>query len=139
MSLAYGSTIYSNYSTSSIYVGEIQIESDRWQLITVPVIYGYWDTSNHVLVHDGVTIARVKNYVLDQIEDIMGNPVQSYIKVVNTYIGDNNYFYNYIPGVTNPLSTHNFPLAYLDGDRVEYVAFWIKSIHTSDIIIKWGE
>jgi hypothetical protein len=69
----------------------------------------------------------------------MGNPVQSYIKVVNTYIGDNNYFYNYIPGVTNPLSTHNFPLAYLDGDRVEYVAFWIKSIHTSDIIIKWGE
>jgi hypothetical protein len=139
MSLSYGSTIYSNYSTSSIYVGEIQIESDRWQLITVPVIYGYWDTSNHVLVHDGVTIARVKNYVLDQIEDIMGNPVQSYIKVVNTYIGDNNYFYNYIPGVTNPLSTHNFPLAYLDGDRVEYVAFWIKSIHTSDIIIKWGE
>lgn len=138
MTVSYGQLIYGNYS-SSVYGGEIEIEPDRWQLITIPVMYGYWDNVNHQLIHDGQTIARIKNYLLDQIADIMGNPVQNYIRIVNTFIGDNNFYYNYIPGVTNPLSVHNFPLVYLDGERVEYVAFWIRSIHNESIVVKWGE
>jgi hypothetical protein len=138
---SYGTTIYSGYGypAMSVYSGEIQIEPDRWQMITIPVMFGYWDTSSHQLIHDGMTTAYVKNYLLDQIEDNMGSPIQNYIRVVNTFIGDNNYYWNFVPGVTNPLSVHNFPLAYLDGERVEYVAFWLRSIHTDNIIVRWGE
>lgn len=137
----YGTTIYSGYGypANSIYGGEIQIEPDRWQMITVPVMYGFWDDVYHQLIHDGQTIATIKNYVLDQIADNMGSLAENFISSCNTYIGDNNFYYNYIPGVTDYRSIHNFPLAYLDGERVEYVAFWIRSIHTENIIIKWGE
>jgi hypothetical protein len=137
----YGTTLYSGYGypAMSVYSGEIQIEANRWQMITIPVMFGYWDSTNHQLVHDGQTVANVKNYLLDQIADNMGSAAENYISIVNTFIGDNNYYWNYIPGVTNPLSSHNFSLAYLDGDRVEYVAFWLKSIHTENIIVKWGE
>lgn len=141
MTVFYGNSIYSGYGypSQSIFYGEIEIEPDRWQMITIPVVYGYWDNINHQHIHDGQTRSTVKNYLLDQIEDIMGDVVQNYVKVVNTYIGDNNFFYNYIPGITNPLSAHNFPLAYFDGDRIEYVAFWLRSIHSENIVIKWGE
>jgi hypothetical protein len=123
MSVMYNTPIYSGYgdtSTSSLG-GEIQIEEDRWQMITIPVIYGSWNASVHQIVNDGQTIATIKNYVFDQIADIMGGPVENYIASAHTYIGDNNYFYNYIPSVTNPLSSHNFPLAYDDEGRIEYV------------------
>lgn len=135
----YGTSIYGGYDTLTVYGGEIQIEENRWQMITIPVIYGYWDDVYHQIVNDNTTIATIKNYVFDQIGDIMGGPVQNYIQSAHTFIGDNNYFYNYFPGITNPLSTHNFPLSYVDGGRLEYVAFWIRSIHSSPIIIKWGE
>lgn len=95
MTELYGTTIYSGYGypAMSVYSGEIQIEPERWQMITVPVIYGYWDSTNHQLIHDGQTIARIKNYVLDQIADIMGSSVENFIRSTHTYIGDNNYFF----------------------------------------------
>ena len=141
MTEIFGTTIYSGYGypAMSVYSGTIQIEADRWQMLTVPVMFGYWDSTNHQLIHDGQTVSTIKNYVLDQIADTMNSPAENFIKSVHTYIGDNNYYWNYYPSITNPLSVHNFPLAYLDGERVEYVAFWIRSIHNSDIIIKWGE
>jgi hypothetical protein len=141
MSVVYSSPIYGGFGdpTASLYNGEVQIEPEIWQMITIPVVYGYWDTTNHLLVHDGSTIATIKNYVFDQIADNLGSPAQNHISSAHTYIGDNNFFYNYIPNVTNPLSSHNFPLAYADGDRIEYVAFWIKSINVSPIVIVWGE
>ena len=141
MSEIYGTHIYSGYGypASSVYGGELGIDPNVWQMITVPVMYGYWDDVYHQLIHDGITVATVKNYILDQIADIMGSPAENYVFSVHTYIGDNNFFYNYFPGITNPLSVNNFPLAYLDEDRVEYVAFWLKSIHSSQILIKWGE
>lgn len=141
MTTIYGNTIYSGYGypASSVYFGEIELEPNRWQMIAVPVMFGYWDSTNSQLVHDGLTVATIKNYVLDQIADTMGGVAETYIESAHTYIGDNNFYYNYLPGVTNSLSVHNFPLAYLDGDRVEYVGFWIKSIHTDNIIIRWGE
>lgn len=119
--------------------GEIEIEPDRWQLISIPIRYGYWDTGSSQLIHDGVTVARVKNYVMDQIEDIYGGNAEDYIEVVNAYFGDNDFFYNYIPGVTNPLSPHNFELTFVDGARLEVTGFWVKSVHSSSLIIKWGD
>jgi len=118
--------------------GEIQIEANTWQLISIPVRYGYWDMSQHKLVHDGVTVARIKNYFFDQIEDKYGDPA-NFIEIANTFFGDEGYYRAYIPGVTNPNSDNNFPLAYVDGARVEYTGFWVKSISSSDIVIEWGE
>lgn len=118
--------------------GYIEIEPG-WQLISIPIQYGYWDNILHKHINDNITEANIKNYVLDQIEDILGLSGNTVISVANTYVGDNQFFYNYIPGVTNPNSTHNFKLCYVDGSAKEYSAFWIKSIHTTSFTIKWGE
>ena len=141
MSIIYDSVIYGGYNdpSNSSLNGEIQIEENRWQMITIPVTYGYWDISLHQIINDNTTIATIKNYVFDQIGDIMSNPVQNYIQSAHAFIGDNNFFFNYFPVITNPLSSHNFPLSYNDETRTEYTAFWIRSLHTSPIIIKWGD
>jgi hypothetical protein len=119
--------------------GRIEVEPNRWQLISIPIQYGYWDDTQHKLVHDNTTIARIHNYVVKQIEDVYGVPCNTMIEVFNTYFGDPNKYYNFIPGVTDPLSIHNFELAYQDGPNLEYTGFWVKSIHDTSFFIEWGE
>ena len=118
--------------------GEIEIEAGRWQLISIPVRYGYWNdaVSPGQLVHDGSTIARVENYVVKQLEDKYGSGV---VSSLNTYYGDNNFFYNFIPGTTSPASPHNFELTFMDGTRSEVSGFWIKSEYGSSMILEWGQ
>lgn len=122
--------------------GSIQIEPNRWQLVSIPVKYGYFDKNIGKIVNDGVTRAKIKEYVIDQVEYKYGPPEQ-FIEVCNAYIGDKNYFYSFVVGFTNPASEHNFPLIYLDYDsndnitREEITGFWIKSISNQPIIIEW--
>ncbi len=119
--------------------GTIQIEPDRWQLIAIPIQYGYWDNVLHKHIHDDITISRIHNYIIEQIEDIYSVPADTMIEVFNAFIGDVNKYYNFLPGVTDPLSEHNFELAYQDGVHLEYTGFWIKSIHNTPFEIIWGE
>ncbi len=121
--------------------GTIQIEPERWHLLAIPIKYGYWDNTTHKLVHDSITIARIKNYVMDQLEDIYSTPPETLIEVANSYPGDRNAFFNYVPGLTNPTSEHNFPLINidLDGPYGETAGFWIKSIHDDLLLINWGK
>jgi len=126
-------------TSGTISSGEMQIEAGVWQLLSIPVQFGYFNNGTGELIHDGTTVARIKNYLLDQIEYNLGNSAEDYIEVANCYFGDEDAFRNYVPGTTNPASSQNFPLAYMDGTRLEFTAFWIKSIHTSDIVIEWGE
>ena len=86
--------------------GTIEIEPG-WQLISIPIKNGFWDKVSHKLIHDA-TIATIKNYLMDQIEDILAKPVNEVISVANTYIGDNQFFYNYVPGVTAENNSNNF-------------------------------
>lgn len=116
----------------------IEIEPNRWQMVSIPIRYGYWNKTAHEHVHDDVTVARIKNYIIDQIEDVYGVPANTMIEVLNTYIGDTNKMWNYVCGVTIDASEHNFPLAYIDGTKVEYCGIWIKSIHPSLFNIQWG-
>ena len=125
-------------SGTCIKSGTIEIEPNRWQLVSIPIEYGYWDNINHKFVHDETTPAKIENYVIKQIEDIYSVSCNTMISVFNTYIGDRNVYYNFIPGVTDPLSIHNFNLAYQDGNNTEYTGFWIKSIHNTSFIIRWG-
>ncbi len=128
-----------NYGVGINFGAEIQIDPDRWQLISIPVQYGYFDTVNGEFEHDEVTIATIKNYVMDQISYIMNDVAEHFIQLANSYFGDEDAFRSYIPGVTNPNSMHNFPLAYEDNEQIEYTAFWIRSIHADPITIKWAK
>ena len=114
--------------------GTLQLEQG-WQLVAVPIQYGYWSTSSQSHVHDGSTIAKFKNYILDQIEDVYGS---GQVEVANTYIGDNQFFYSYVVGSTPESSPHNFQLVYEDGEHVEISGFWIKVTAASGIVVRWG-
>jgi hypothetical protein len=115
--------------------GSIELEQG-WQLVAIPISLGYWDSAEHKLVHDGTTVAKFKNYVLDQIEDLYGSDL---IEVANTYTGDQQSFYSYVVGSTPETSPHNFKLMYDDGGNMEIAGFWIKSLSASSITITWGE
>jgi hypothetical protein len=125
--------------TEGISKGCIEVEPNRWQMVCIPIQYGYWNKIVHKLIHDGITTAKIKNYVIDQIEDVYGVNADTMIEVCNAYIGDNNFFYNYVVGVTPELSIHNFELGYQDSSCIEWTAFWIKSIHPTSFNIIWGE
>jgi hypothetical protein len=122
--------------------GEIQIEPGVWQLLAIPQKTGYWDNVLHKMYKDENTISKFENVVITQIEDTYGVQASTVLEVANAYIGDENLFRNYIPGLTSPLSVHNFELVYIDIDggntREEVTAFWVKSIGATPIILKWG-
>jgi len=115
--------------------GTIEIEND-WQLCAIPVDFGYWNSTTHMHIHDSSTVAKFKNYVLDQIDDLYGPGL---IEVSNTYIGGVGQFYSYIPGSTPESSPNNFQMIYNDGIHKEVSGFWIKSLSVSSIIISWGK
>ena len=115
--------------------GSIELEQG-WQLVSVPIQFGYWDLSIHRLIHDDTTVAKFKNYVLDQIEDLYGT---GKIEIANTYTGDQQAFFSYVVGSTPASSPHNFNLIYEDNGNFEIAGFWLKSISGTPITINWGE
>ncbi len=115
--------------------GTIQLEKG-WQLISIPVRFGWWDSISHSHIHDNITVAKFKNYVLDQIEDLYGSNV---VEVANCYTGDAQQFYSYVVGSTPDTSIHNFQLVYDDNNNFEIVGFWINIIGNGSYIISWGE
>jgi hypothetical protein len=116
----------------------LTIEPSRWQMVSIPIRYGWWDSINHLHEHDDITVATIKNYIIDQIEDTYGVPAETMVEVINTYVGDVHKMWNYVCGVTIDSSEHNFPLAYMDGTNTEYCGLWIKSIHSTSFTIRWG-
>lgn len=115
--------------------GYLEIEYD-WALCAVPVEFGYWSKTEHRHIHDGMTVAKFKNYIYDQIEDLYG-PGQ--IEVSNAYVGGTGQFYSFIPGSTPESSFNNFQLMYSDGDFMEITGWWIKSVNPDSMLISWGE
>ena len=121
---------------SGIGSGSIELEYG-WQLVAIPIEYGYWNGTTHQHVHDDVTRAKFKNYVLDQITDLYGTGV---VQVANTYLGDVQAFYSYVVGSTPESSPHNFQLIYDDGVNREIAGFWIKITGVAaPYAITWGE
>ena len=117
--------------------GEIQLEANKWQMVTIPVKFGYFDVTEERLKTSKTIRSTVYNYVVQQLETVYNEPIYNLVEVINTYIGDNNFFYNYVPGLTSENSSHNFNLVYMDNDRNEIVPFWIKSKTTFDMVLKW--
>jgi len=116
--------------------GTIQLEYG-WQLVAAPVQFGYWNSIIHKHIHDGITEAKFKNYILDQIEDLYGTDK---IEVANTYTGDNQFFYSFIVGVTPENYPHNWNLIYSDSGSFEISGFWINVVGIDGpYTISWGE
>jgi hypothetical protein len=119
--------------------GSIQLEYG-WQLIAIPIVNGYWSSVDHKHIHDDITIAKFKNYVLDQITDLYGHNI---VEVANTYTGDAQEFWGYVDDPIMPTpesSKHNFQLVYDDGLSKEISGFWIKIIGPlAPYLITWGE
>ena len=84
-----GSTSFSSIQKGAI----IEIEKG-WQLLSIPIKNGYFDKDKKVLVHKTEVLANIQNYILDQIESIYDIQASEYISIVNTYTGDNQFFYN---------------------------------------------
>lgn len=122
--------------TGDAPAGLIYIEPG-WQIIAVPTRFGYWRTASSSLVRDGTTVAKIKNYVVDQLVDKYGAGV---VTVANAYIGDVGGFYSYVPGSTPEASVHNFPLMYEDpasSGNYEPVGFWIFSAYGSTMELEY--
>lgn len=119
--------------------GQVEIEPNLNQLITLPMQYGYWDNITHQIIRDVGVTATFQNCVIDQIEDIMSSPAENFIEIAYTYLGDSEMFKVFIPGFTDSLTSQNFQLAYDDGGKIEYTALWLKSIHSSPIILDWKD
>jgi len=113
--------------------GTIELEKG-WQLCAIPIKFGRWSINQHKHIHDN-TIAKFKNYVMDQIDDLYGT---GKILVANTFTGDNQYFYNFVPNLTSENSVNNFNLVYNDNSSYEVMGFWIKSLSPTPLIISWG-
>lgn len=116
--------------------GYIQLEAG-WQLVSVPIDKGYWDTPTSAHIHDDITEAKFENYILDQITDKYGADI---VEVANTFLGDVQAFYTYVVGSTPTGSPHNFEMVYNDSGFMEITAFWIKIIGPdAPYLISWGE
>lgn len=121
-------------SGSNFGKGQIDLEYG-YQLVAVPVEFGYWNSELHTHIHDGVTVARFENYIYDQILDLYG----SVVEVANTYTGDNQAFNSYVCGSTPTSSPHNFQLVYSDNGAKEIAGFWIKITgQEGPYTITWG-
>lgn len=120
--------------------GSIYLENG-WQLICIPTINGYYNSG---IIKDSTT-ANIKNYFINQIIEKLNltseTELSQYIEVINCFIGknSNSIFQSYIPGVTNPNSSGNFQLAYVDPNslKYEFTAFWVKIIKPINILIEW--
>ena len=128
------------HQISDVLTGGKLIIQPGWQMVTVPIQYGYFDKNRGILIHDNVTLTKIKNYVMDQIEFILGDSADKFIEIAKCYTGNENAFLSYIPGLTKLSSMNNFYLAKNDISNIglEFVPFWIKSIHTEPIVIDWG-
>ncbi len=128
-------TITTTASGSAFGKGTIELEKG-WQQIALPVENGFWDYATHTHINDGTTIAKFKNYVLDQLDDLYGDIVE----VANCFTGDAQQFYTFIPGSTPESSFNNFNLVYNDNNNMEISGFWIKIIgDVGPYTISWGD
>lgn len=128
-------------TSSGISSGYIEIEPNSFQMISIPINYGYWDSILHTHIHDDGTVATVYNYIIQQVEDIYSVNGDTMIEVFNTLVGGQDNYLNFVVGITNPASPHNFQLSYYDVgvSSYEYTGFFIKSIHSTTFTIQWGD
>lgn len=88
------------------------------------------------MLEKGIAIAKVKEYIIDQLEDKYG---AGCVLRISRFWGDDNAWVDFIPGVTLAGSPNNFELMPLDpstGQR-EPQGFLLYSNYPSNMILEW--
>ena len=89
--------------------GSIKIQNNVWQLIAIP--------------REG---AKVKEYFVDRLAEKYSLAPEEMIETCVAFFGSENRFRAYIPNVTNPTTSNNFPLVLVDDGIREISGFWVK-------------
>ncbi len=106
--------------------GSILLQKDKWMLCAVPV--------------DGKIHEDFVQYIENKYS-VVGSDI---FEVFNAYPAtdtQSSEFLSYIPGVTSPLTKHNFPLKMVDStDNDEIIGFWIKTKNYSgsELVYDWS-
>lgn len=93
--------------------GVIRIESNRFEMISIPV-----------------TGQRVADYFLAKVEEVTGLPASETIEFVKAYPSNtvsSGKYLGFVPGVTNLESSSNFKLVEDDNGKVAHVPFFVRS------------
>ena len=107
---------YNKQSIASVS-GTIKLQNNAWQLIAIPV-----KNSN------------IKEYFVDRLADKYNVAPEDMIEICSAFFGNEGRFRSYIPGVTNPNTSNNFPLVYEDDGNYEVTGFWVKLKDMTGII-----
>ncbi len=97
--------------------GSILLQNNVWQLVAIPK-----------------TSEKVKEYFVDRLALKYSVEAEDMIEICTAYFGDENRFRSYIPGVTDPLTSNNFPLIYSDNANNEVTGFWVKTKDLTGIV-----
>ena len=105
--------------------GTILLNSNVWQQIAVPV----YDKN-------------IKEEFCDRLAAKYNTDASSIIEICTAYFGSENKFRSYIPDVTSPNLSNNFPLIFTDGDSFEISGIWVKMKDLSSfggtLLYEWG-
>ena len=122
--------------TSAAQLREIELEIG-WNLVAITSRYGYWNKTTHEIEYNAIH-SNIKNYIIDQLEDVYSVQANTLIEVIYGYLGNTQTFYNYKPGITPDTANDNFKLVYNDDNgRYETMGLWIKNISEQNLILKW--
>lgn len=105
--------------------GTILLNSNVWQQIAIPV----YDKN-------------IKEEFCDRLAEKYNTDASDIIEICTAYFGSENKFRSYIPNVTSPNSSNNFPLIFTDGGSDEISGVWVKMKDLSSfggtLLYEWG-
>lgn len=105
--------------------GTILLNSNVWQQIAIPV----YDKN-------------IKEEFCDRLAVKYNTDASNIIEICTAYFGSENKFRSYIPDVTSPNSSNNFPLIFTDRDSFEISGVWVKMKDLSSfggtLLYEWG-
>jgi len=106
--------------------GKILLQKDKWQMIAVP--------------KDGKIHEDFVQYLEDKYT-VVGSDIFEVFNAYPATITQSSEFLSFIPGVTSPLTKHNFDMVMSDeNDEQEVVGFWCKTKNYSgdELIYDWS-
>lgn len=106
--------------------GKILLQKDKWQLIAVP--------KQGKIYEDFVQYIETKY-------SVVGSDIFEVFNAYPATITQSSEFLSFIPGVTSPLTKHNFPLVMTDAnDEQEIIGFWCKTknYEGSELVYDWS-
>jgi len=107
--------------------GKILLQKDKWQLLSVPV-------AGNKLYENFIQYIETKY-------SVVGSDIFEVFNAYPATSSQSSEFLSFIPGVTNPLTKHNFDFVMTDlNGEQEVLGFWCKTKNYlgSELIYDWS-